>query len=123
MYTVHTMESMLNLRVHIAAVGFEIDRVVIPAVKMKADLVYLLADKNIATDKSTRFQTEIVKQLKRKKIDSKIVYANRLQLFDIIRVVKEIILDHRNDEFYVNVASGSKIHAIACMMEPLATLT
>jgi hypothetical protein len=110
------MESMLNLRVHIAAVGFEIDRVVIPAVKMKADLVYLLADDNIATDKSTRFQTEIVKQLKKKKIDSKIVYANRLQLFDIIRVVKEIILDHRNDEFYVNVASGSKIHAIACMM-------
>ena len=44
MDTVHTMESMLNLRVHIAAVGFEIDRVVIPAVKMKADLVYLLAD-------------------------------------------------------------------------------
>ena len=70
MDTVHTMESMLNLRVHIAAVGFEIDRVVIPAVKMKADLVYLLADKNIATDKSTRFQTEIVKQLKKKKIYS-----------------------------------------------------
>ena len=93
MYTVHTMKSMLNLRVHIAPVGFEIDRVVVPAVKMKADLVYLLADKNIATDKSTRFQTEIVKQLKKKKIESKIVYANRLHLFDIIRVVKEIILE------------------------------
>ena len=38
------MESMLNLRVHIAPVGFEIDRVVVPAVKMKADLVYLVAD-------------------------------------------------------------------------------
>ena len=44
------------------------------------------------------------------------MHANRLQLFDIIRVVKEIILEHRNDEFYVNVASGSKIHAIGCMM-------
>ena len=83
---------------------------------MKADLVYLIADENIATDKSTKFQTEIIKQLKKKKIDSKVVHANRLQLFDIIRVVKEIILDHRNDEFYVNVASGSKIHAIGCMM-------
>ena len=116
MYTVHTMESMLNLRVHIAPVGFEIDRVVVPAVKMKADLVYLVVDRNIATDKSTKFQTEIIKKLKRKKIKTKIVYANRLKLFDIIRVVKEIILDHRDDEFYVNVASGSKIHAIACMM-------
>jgi len=98
MDTVHTMESMLNLRVHIAPVGFEIDRVVVPAAKMKADLVYLVVDRNIATDKSTKFQTEIIKKLKRKKIDSKVVYANRLQLFDIIRVVKEIILDHRNEQ-------------------------
>ena len=45
MYTAHTMESMLNLRVHIAPVGFEIDRVVVPAVKMKADLVYLVVDR------------------------------------------------------------------------------
>ena len=116
MYTVHTMESMLNLRVHIAPVGFEIDRVVVPAVKMKADLVYLVVGSNIATDKSKKFQTEIIKKLKKKKIKTKIVYANRLQLFDIIRVVKEVILDHRDDEFYVNVASGSKIHSIACMM-------
>ena len=116
MYTVHTMESMLNLRVHIAPVGFEIDRVVVPAAELKADLVYLVVDRNIATDKSTKFQTEIIKKLKRKKIKTKIVYANRLELFDIIRVIKEVILDHRDDEFFVNVASGSKIHAIACMM-------
>jgi hypothetical protein len=116
MDTVHTMESMLNLRVHISPVGFEIDRVVVPAVRLKADLVYLMADENIATDKSTKFQTEIVKQLKKKKIDSKIVYANRLHLFDIIRVVKEVIMDHRDDDIFVNVASGSKIHAIGCMM-------
>ena len=68
MYTVHTMESMLNLRVHIAPVGFEIDRVVVPAAKMKADLVYLIADENVATDKSTKFQSEIIKKLKRKKL-------------------------------------------------------
>jgi len=110
------MESMINLRVHIAPVGFEIDRVVVPAVKMKADLVYLVVDRNIATDKSTKFQTEIIKKLKRKKIKTKIVYANRLKLFDIIRVVKEIILEHRDDKVHVNVASGSKIHSIACMM-------
>ena len=67
MDTVHTMESMLNLRVHVSPVGFEIDRVVVPAVRLKADLVYLMADENIATDKSTKFQTEIVKQLKKKK--------------------------------------------------------
>ena len=69
MDTVHTMESMLNFRVHIAPVGFEIDRVVVPAAKMKADLVYLVVDRNIATDKSTKFQSEIIKKLK-KNLDS-----------------------------------------------------
>ena len=93
MDTVHTLESMLNLRVHIAPVGFEIDRVVVPAAKMKADLVYLVVDRNIATDKSTKFQTEIIKQLKKKKIKSKVVHANRLQLFDIIRVVDCIVVN------------------------------
>lgn len=110
------MESMLNLRIHIAPVGFEIDRIVIPAVKMKADLVYLIVHDNLSDDKAQRYHIEIQKQLKKKKIKTKTVYANRFRLFGIIRVIKEVIQNHRKDEFYVNVASGSKIHAIGCMM-------
>ena len=110
------MESMLNLRIHIAPVGFEIDRIVIPAVKMKADLVYLIVHDNLSDDKAQKYVIEIQKQLKKKKIKTKTVYANRFRLFGIIRVIKEVIQNHRKDEFYVNVASGSKIHAIGCMM-------
>ena len=36
------MNEIANLRVHIAPVGFEIDRIVIPIKKMKADRVWLL---------------------------------------------------------------------------------
>ncbi len=110
------MESMLNLRIHIAPVGFEIDRIVIPAVKLKADLVYLIVHDNLSDDKAQRYHLEVQKQLKKKKIKTKTVYANRFKLFGIIRVIKEIIQNHRKDEFFVNVASGSKIHAIGCMM-------
>lgn len=110
------MESMLNLRIHIAPVGFEIDRIVIPAVKLKADLVYLIVHDNLSDDKAQRYHIEIQKQLKKKKIKTKTVYANRFRLFGIIRVIKEVIQNHRKDEFFVNVASGSKIHAIGCMM-------
>ena len=110
------MESMLNLRIHIAPVGFEIDRIVIPAVKMKADLVYLIVHDNLSDDKAQKYLIEIQKQLKKKKIKTKTVYANRFRLFGIIRVIKEVIQNHRKDEFFVNVASGSKIHAIGCMM-------
>ena len=41
------MPEMIKLRVHIAPLGFEIDRVVIPAVQMKADKVYLLRHDNV----------------------------------------------------------------------------
>ena len=110
------MPSLENLRVHIAPVGFEIDRIVIPAVKLKADLVYLIVHDNLSDDKAQRYHLEVQKQLKKKKIKTKTVYANRFRLFGIIRVIKEVIQNHRKDEFFVNVASGSKIHAIGCMM-------
>ena len=116
MDTIHTMKSIINQRIHIAPVGFEIDRVVIPAVEMKADLVYLVVHDNLSADKAKNHHTEIQKQLKKKKIKTETVYANRFKLFDIIRVVKELIEKNRTDSFYVNVASGSKIHAIGCMM-------
>jgi len=110
------MKPLINLRVHIAPVGFEIDRIVIPAIEYKADLVYLIVHDNLSEDKAQKYHLEIQKQLKKKKIKSKTIYADRFRLFDIIRVVKEIIQDNRKDEFFVNVASGSKIHAIGCMM-------
>ena len=116
MHTIHTMKSMINQRIHIAPIGFEIDRVVLPAVEMKADLVYLMVHDNLSTDKAQKYHEEIQKQLKKKKIKTETVYANRFRLFDIIRVVKELIEKNRKDSFYVNVASGSKIHAIGCMM-------
>ena len=116
MDTIHTMKSIINQRIHIAPVGFEIDRIVLPAVEMKADLVYLVVHDNLSADKAQEHHTEIQKQLKKKKIKTETVYANRFRLFDIIRVVKELIEKNRKDSFYVNVASGSKIHAIGCMM-------
>ena len=110
------MKSMINQRIHIAPVGFEIDRIVLPAVEMKADLVYLVVHDNLSTDKAQKYHTEIQKQLKKQKIKTETVYANRFRLFDIIGVVKKLIQENRKDSFYVNVASGSKIHAIGCMM-------
>ena len=48
MHTVDTiMKDIVNLRVHIAPVAFEVDRIVIPAVRMKADKVWLVAHDNV----------------------------------------------------------------------------
>jgi len=110
------MPGNVRLRVHIAPVGFEIDRVVIPAIEMKADKVYLLRHDNYAEDKSGPYLEKIAKKLENKNISTEIVNVNRYRLFGIIRVVKEIIIKERDSDIYLNIASGSKIHAVGCMM-------
>ena len=117
MHTIDTiMPGNVRLRVHIAPVGFEIDRVGIPAIEMKADKVYLLRHDNYAEDKSGPYLEKIAKKLENKNISTEIVNVNRYRLFGIIRVVKEIIIKERDSDIYLNIASGSKIHAVGCMM-------
>ena len=110
------MPEMIKLRIHIAPVGYEIDRVVIPAIKMKADKVYLLRHDNYSEDKSGPYREKIIKKLDKKNIETKVVDVNRYRLFAIIKTIKEIIQDERENDIYLNVASGSKIHAVGCMM-------
>ena len=116
MHTVDTMKGIMTLRVHIAPVGFEIDRIVIPAVEMKADKVWLVAHDNVSEDKASKYRDKIEKLLEKKGIKTEIAHANRLRLFPIIKAVTEIIFKERKNDIYVNVATGSKIHAIGCMM-------
>jgi len=110
------MTSLTNLRVHIAPVGFEIDRIVIPAKNMKADKVWLLIHENPSEDKAVPFVEKIKKKLKKEKINVAIEYHDRLKLFKIIKSIKEIITKEKGNDIYVNLASGSKIQAIASMM-------
>ena len=117
MHTVDTiMKDIVNLRIHIAPVAFEVDRVVIPAVRMKADKVWLVAHDDVVKDKSIKYRQKIERQLEKKGIKTEVVFANRLRLFPIIKAVTEIIFKERKNDIYVNVATGSKIHAIGCMM-------
>ena len=116
MHTVHTMTSTLKLRVHIAPVGFEIDRIIIPAKKMRADKVWLIGHSNLSEDKARPFLEKIRKTLEKNNIEVKEITADRYRMFDIVRVVKEIILEDRKHDIYLNVASGSKIHAVGLMM-------
>ncbi|MEM3089146.1 MAG: DUF6293 family protein [Candidatus Nitrosotenuis sp.] len=110
------MSNLSTLRVHIAPVGFEIDRVVMPAKEMKADKVWLLVHEKPSEDKAGSYIEKIQKQLQREKIRVVKEYHDRLDLFNIIKSVKRIIESEQKNTLYVNLASGSKIQAIACMM-------
>ena len=51
-------------------------------------------------------------------LEVKVSNANRFKLFDIVKTVKEIIYQEKENknEIYLNVASGSKIHSVGLMM-------
>ena len=117
MHTIDTiMASISNLRVHIAPVGFEVDRIVIPAEQMRADKVWLLIHENPSEDKARPFIERVTKQLKKSKIQVYKEHHNRLDLFQIIKSVRRIIEKEQGNLLYVNLSSGSKIQAIALMM-------
>jgi len=117
MHTVDTvMAKIAKLRVHIAPVGYEIDRIVIPAKQERADKVWLLVHENKSDDKAIPFISKITKQLEKLRIDVIQESHDRRDLFKIIRVVKSIIEQEKGNEIYVNLASGSKIQAIGTMM-------
>ena len=107
-----------RLRVHIAPLGFEVDRIVLPAVRLKADTIYLLVHSNRSEDKAKLFEDEIRQRLAESGIEARSEYADRSSLFGMLRAVKGIIQGDtgKNNDIYVNVSSGSKIQSIACMM-------
>jgi len=62
MHTVDTiMAKIAKLRIHIAPVGYEIDRIVLPAKQERADKVWLLLHENKSDDKAGPFISKITK--------------------------------------------------------------
>ena len=109
--TVDTLK--VKKRIHIAPVGFEIDRIVIPAIEYRADKVYLLVHNNKSEDKAGPYIERVVKELKANKIDSEKVFSNWRDVESITKEVRKLFAMLSENDIYVNVASGSKNHAIA----------
>ena len=85
-----------TLRVHIAPVGFEVDRIVLPAIRKKADRVWLITDKpSHQEDKGSPYAESIVKKLKASNIDCQQASADRIDLFDILRALRIIIMQRK----------------------------
>ena len=63
-------------RIHIAPVGFEVDRIVLPAIDTRADKVYLLVHNKKAEDKAGPYIERVIKELKANKIESEKVLVN-----------------------------------------------
>ena len=115
------MSKVSRRRIHIAPVGFEIDRVVLPAKMDKADKVYLMVHSDRKADQAKEYTAEIERRLNkgRPKIETEQVVADLWNIEEITRVTRDLILAHSDCEIAINLASGSTNHSIgmdrACM--------
>lgn len=106
----------VSLRIHIAPAGYEVDRITIPALNMKADRVWLLAFGDKDKDNAKSFREEVEKFLAKQSIETKVKECNIIDLYDVLRAMREIIEAEKANDIFINVASGSKIEAIAGML-------
>jgi hypothetical protein len=111
-----SLGSLQMLRVHVAPVGFEVDRIVIPAIQMKADRVWLITHNNPSEDKGHQFVALVQNRLNQARIECLQTEADRTELFHTLRALRIIILKEKGNSILVNVSVGSKIQAIASMM-------
>ena len=113
------MTRIYRRRIQIAPIGFEVDRVVLPAIREKAEKVYLMVHKDRSKDKATKYAAAIQKKLKAVNIETELVYCDWQNIEEITRVARDLILQESENEIAINLASGSKNHAIgldrACM--------
>ena len=109
-------QSLETLRIHIAPVGFEVDRIVLPATNMKADRVWLIVHSDPIDDAGQSFSKAVSQQLEKNGVEFMTERADRTDLFDTLGVLRKIILKEKNNAILVNVSVGSKIQAIASMM-------
>jgi uncharacterized protein DUF6293 len=104
------------LRIHISPVGFEVDRIILPAFRMKADRVWLITHNNPSADEGIHFLEAIKKELDKEKIEFREEAADRTDLFDTLRAFRSILVRENGNNIMVNVSAGSKIQAIASML-------
>jgi len=102
-------------RIHIVPVGHEYERVVNPPKDFKADKVVLIGHDN-DDDEGKKYWEQAVETFKQSEMEYATRRCNLFNLYDSLGAIAEVMNQHRDDEVYVNVASGSKITAIAGMI-------
>jgi len=106
-------------RVHLMPVGYENDRIVLPAQRFRADRVVLLAYED-ETDHPS-YEQAVRERLEEAGIDHETVRCDIFDFYDCIGTVAELATRFADHEVYVNLASGSKVTAIGGMIACMAT--
>lgn len=106
-------------RVHIAPLGYEYERIVLPAIEQKADRVVLIDYRD--DEERPPYHDDVRQDLREAGVAVESREADIFSLYDSIGTVARLIRENAGNQVYVNLASGSKVMAIggmiACMAE------
>lgn len=113
-----TQEMQAPERVHVAPQGFERDRIVEPARRLKADSLVLL---NWGGGAQPDFFENVIEDLEESGIDTDVRSCEIYDMYEVIRVVTTVVQEHKDDQVYVNISTGTKISAIGGMIACMVT--
>lgn len=121
MPTIKTIEDAphARIRVHIAPIGFEEDRILLPVKKLRAEKVILISNE-LAYEKAKKFYDVVRKQLELANIDVELRRAPIFQLEQSMKLFSDIISEYKEEQLFINISSGSKIQALAGYISAMA---
>lgn len=99
-------------RLHIVPVGFEEERVVLPATALKAERVILLANPP-KEDKAGKFREAVKRGLEKRNIEVEVLRAQIFDLGQTLDVMVRVLRENSRDHLAINISAGSKIQALA----------
>lgn len=105
-------------RVHVAVLGFEHDRIVEPAKRLKADKMVLL---NWGGGEQPAFFQEVKEDLTEEGITTEERTCDIYDMYDVVRVTTSVVRRHPEDDVNVNISTGTKISAIGGMIACMVT--
>lgn len=102
-------------RVHIAAHGWEVARLVEPLFELKADKLVLICPMDDAY--LAEFEHEMIADLESmERLELELRQANFYDLDSSLQAFTQAVKDHEDDEVYINISTGTNVAAIAGMM-------
>jgi hypothetical protein len=114
----------MYLRVHICPVSYEVDRIVEPLIRKRADKAYLVTKRVVrAKDKAKNFLLRIEKKLDEAGITHELRECDLDDFYDCMKVVGDIVEDETGEgnHVFINISSGGRIlshaSAVAGMMQ------
>ncbi len=101
-------------KVHVAFLGWEIDRIVCPLLEMRGNRLILICFPK-EKEKAWDYLVEIKRQLDEKKIPVEVIQENLYELVELLSILNKVFQVERlkGNEILINVSAGTKISACA----------